>query len=141
MWAHLHRCHVLRLGRWTEAEDRRQGTVTKFPQEALNTVVSTVRSMETHQCGQLTWPRVEANEIFVKSFLKMDPSERNIENTEPNGFISPITTTRNLQNMQCCSVKGLLPLDWTLKERAGLCEVTCLTPQMLCGIPRGTSHG
>lgn len=67
----------------------------------------------------------------------MDPSERNIENTEPKGFISPVTTRRNLQNMQCCSVKGLLPLGWALKERAGQCEETCLTPQMLCGIPRG----
>lgn len=44
--------------------DKRQGTVTKFPHEAFHTV----GSMETHQCGQLTGPRVETNKISVKSF-------------------------------------------------------------------------
>lgn len=86
-----------------------------------------VGPVETNQCEQLTWPRVEANEIFVKSFFfkKMDPSEKNIENTEVKGFISPITTNQNLQTMQCCSGIGLLPPGRTLKEGHELCEELC----------------
>lgn len=55
----------------------------------------------------------------------MDPSEKNIENTEAKGFISPITTNQNLQPMQCCSGIGLLPLGRTLKEGNELYKELC----------------
>lgn len=40
-----------------------------------------VGPMETHQCEQLTWPRVEANEIFVLSLKKKKNSVRKTQKT------------------------------------------------------------
>lgn len=49
-------------------DGQRQKTEGRAQSPSFHKKHLTHGSMETHQCGQLTWPRVEANEIFVKSF-------------------------------------------------------------------------
>lgn len=112
---------------------RRQGTGCRW---SINTVVSAVGFLETHQHGQLAWPTVEANWIFVKSFLKQISVRETLKTLRSKDLLplsQPVKAFRI-----CCSGKGLLPVGRTLQKGPSRQEETCWTPGVLWWNSGGT---
>lgn len=111
----LHRCHVLRLERWTEAKDLQKARHRLQVKHWYSGFQGGFHGDTPTWTAGLAHGRSRLD--FCEEFLKTDLS-KNIENAEVKGFTVPITASQSLQNQHCCSGKGPLPVGRTLKEGA-----------------------